>query len=105
CWLVSSVGLEHGATNAGVGSSSLSRVTIWNFGRLGVCAGLKILRTLVRLHEVPQIYIVGCSPVATRADCKSAVIRLRGFLESKASKGRARFPPPQPFIMEFVVQW
>ena len=27
-WLVSSVGLEHDATNVGVGSSSLSRVTV-----------------------------------------------------------------------------
>ena len=32
-WLVSSVGLEHDATNVGVGSSSLSRVTILEVGQ------------------------------------------------------------------------
>ena len=63
-WLVSSVGSEHDATNVGVWSSSLSRVTtleVWQTSclgkrhkcRAGVCAGLKIPKTRLdstRLH-------------------------------------------------------
>ena len=41
-WLVSSVGSEHDATNVGVGSSSLSRVTIiGGLAELVYCTGLE----------------------------------------------------------------
>ena len=45
---------------------------------------------VVRLHEVPLK--MGCSPAATRADCKSAAFRLR------------RFESYHPNDMEFVAQ-
>ena len=74
--MVDCTGFENRQTETSQGFESLS-LRRGNFGRLGVCAGLKILRTWfdsTRFHNIMR-----CSPAATRADCKSAAIRLRGF--------------------------
>ena len=52
-WLVSSVGSEHDATNVGVGSSSLSRVTILELWQTWCMRGTENPENVVRLHEVP----------------------------------------------------
>ena len=87
--MVDCTGLENRQAETSQGFESLS-LRRGNFGRLGVCAGLKILRTWfdsTRFHSK-----MGCSPAATRADCKSAAIRLR------------RFESYHPNDMEFVAQ-
>ena len=52
-WLVSSVGSEHDATNVGVGSSSLSRVTTLELWQTWCMRGTENPENVVRLHEAP----------------------------------------------------
>ena len=88
--MVDCTGLENRQTKTSQGFESLS-LRRGNFGRLDVCAGLKILRMWfdsTRFHSK-----MGCSPAATRADCKSAAFRLR------------RFESYHPNDMEFVLSW